>query len=219
MSRPSPHPRRISFMRFLDLELEDPALDATRIWLFCEALALVLAGISRPRATLGAAARSLTPRLCRCPSNAIQRRRTKRSRPARRRRDGSSRRQACPEGQGRALDKEERREFLRLQEPPRRGQGAQADPQMGFRRTHPCTTVRSWTLCSISPIPARGSGRTALSAHTSAALHENEPRASRAPVRVATDAVESGGIGIIVPISGNHVFPLVAHPVFVDFRC
>jgi hypothetical protein len=38
-------------------------------------------------------------------------------------------------------------------------------------------------------------------------------------VRVATDAVESGGIGIIVPISGNHVFPLVAHPVFVDFRC
>jgi hypothetical protein len=42
---------------------------------------------------------------------------------------------------------------------------------------------------------------------------------SRAPVRVATDAVESGGIGIIIPISGNHVFPLVAHPVFVDFRC
>jgi hypothetical protein len=42
---------------------------------------------------------------------------------------------------------------------------------------------------------------------------------SRAPVRVATDAVESGGIGIIVPISGNHVFPLVGHPVFVDFRC
>jgi hypothetical protein len=30
--------------------------------------------------------------------------------------------------------------------------------------------------------------------------------------RIATDAVESGGIGIIVPISGNHVFPLVAHP-------
>src|SRR3982074_2770148 len=30
--------------------------------------------------------------------------------------------------------------------------------------------------------------------------------------RIATDAVESGGIGIIAPISGNHVFPLVAHP-------
>ena len=42
---------------------------------------------------------------------------------------------------------------------------------------------------------------------------------SRAPVRVATDEVESGGIGIIVPISGNYTFPLVARPVFVDFRC
>ena len=39
--------------------------------------------------------------------------------------------QECPEGQGRALDEEERCELLRLQEPPRRGQGAQADPQMG----------------------------------------------------------------------------------------
>jgi hypothetical protein len=38
-------------------------------------------------------------------------------------------------------------------------------------------------------------------------------------MNVATDAVESGGIEIIVPISGNHVFPLVAHPVFLDFRC
>src|SRR2546430_11993306 len=40
-------------------------------------------------------------------------------------------RQECPEGQGRALDEEERCELLRLQEPPRRGQSAQADPQMG----------------------------------------------------------------------------------------
>src|ERR1700740_2562362 len=44
---------------------------------------------------------------------------------------GAAARQECPEGQGRALDEEERRELLRLQEPPRRGQGAQADPQMG----------------------------------------------------------------------------------------
>src|SRR5262249_37766714 len=44
---------------------------------------------------------------------------------------GKAARQECPEGQGRALDEEERRELLRLQEPPRRGQGAQADPQMG----------------------------------------------------------------------------------------
>src|SRR5215470_1760315 len=44
---------------------------------------------------------------------------------------GAAARQEGPEGQGRALDEEERREPLRLQEPPRRGQGAQADPQMG----------------------------------------------------------------------------------------
>src|SRR5246127_3374155 len=47
---------------------------------------------------------------------------------------GAAVRQECPEGQGRALDEEERRELLRLQEPPRRGQGAQADPQMGCNR-------------------------------------------------------------------------------------
>src|SRR6266508_2683247 len=33
-----------------------------------------------------------------------------------------------------------------------------------MRRTRPCTTVRSWTMCSIFPIPARGSGRTAPTA-------------------------------------------------------
>src|SRR5258705_10709463 len=44
---------------------------------------------------------------------------------------GAAARQECPEGQGRALDEKERRELLRLQEPPRRGQGAQADPKMG----------------------------------------------------------------------------------------
>src|SRR5262245_648277 len=35
---------------------------------------------------------------------------------------GAAARQECPEGQGRALDEEERCELLRLQEPPRRGQ-------------------------------------------------------------------------------------------------
>src|SRR5205823_5915412 len=65
---------RISFMRFLDLELEDPVPDATTIWLFREALA-----------------------------------------------------------QAGLIDKlfERFGEHLGLQEPPRRGQGAQADPQMG----------------------------------------------------------------------------------------
>src|SRR5262245_66253618 len=47
---------------------------------------------------------------------------------------GAATRQECPEGQGRALDEEERRELLRLQEPSRRGQGAQTDPQMGCNR-------------------------------------------------------------------------------------
>src|SRR5467141_2686656 len=44
---------------------------------------------------------------------------------------GEAARQECSEGHGRALDEEERRELLRLQEPCRRGQGAQVDPQMG----------------------------------------------------------------------------------------
>src|SRR5204862_654468 len=59
--------------------------------LFREALAqagliarLALASISRLRVILRAVARSLTPRLCRCPSSATRRRRTRRSRPARR---------------------------------------------------------------------------------------------------------------------------------------
>src|SRR5262245_22509531 len=90
---------RLSFMHFLDLNLEDPVPDATTIWLFREALAQAglidklferSASISRPRATLRAADRSLTPQLYRCPSNVTPRRRTRRSRPARRPRDGSS---------------------------------------------------------------------------------------------------------------------------------
>jgi hypothetical protein len=47
------------------------------------------------------------------------------------RRAGRPRVDAAAERAKTSLDKEERREFLRLQEPPRRGQGAQANPQMG----------------------------------------------------------------------------------------
>src|SRR4030095_7361245 len=86
---------RLSFMRFLDLELEDSVPDATTIWLFRAALAE--AGlIDQLFARFGQAARSLTPRLCRCPSSATRRRRTRRSRPARRRRDGRSGRPRMP---------------------------------------------------------------------------------------------------------------------------
>src|SRR3979409_1004304 len=90
---------RRSFMRFLDLELEDPVPDATTIWLFREALAeagLIDKLFERfgqhleAEGYIARGARSLTPRLCRCPSSATRRRRTRRSRPARCRRDGKS---------------------------------------------------------------------------------------------------------------------------------
>jgi Transposase domain (DUF772) len=76
---------RISFMRFLDLELEDPVPDATTIWLLSvsrgvgagradrQAYSSASASISRPRAILRAAARSLAPRLYRCPSRPLAR--------------------------------------------------------------------------------------------------------------------------------------------------
>src|SRR5262249_59979600 len=90
---------RLSFMRFLDLDLADPVPDATTIWLFREALAQ--AGLIdklferfgqhlETEGYMRAADRSLTPQLYRCPSNVTPRRRTRRSRPARRPRDGSS---------------------------------------------------------------------------------------------------------------------------------
>jgi transposase, IS5 family len=90
---------RISFMRFLDLGTRGLGAGCHHDWLFREALAQAglidgyssaLASISRLRAILRAVARSLTPRLCRCPSSATRRRRTRRSRPGRRRRDGRS---------------------------------------------------------------------------------------------------------------------------------
>src|SRR5262249_2143879 len=125
---------RISFMRFLDLELEDPVPDATTIWLFREALAqaglidklferfgqhLEAEGyIARGGQIIDATIVSL-PR----------QRNTKEE-------NETIKAGKTPEGweqqpEGRALDEEERYELLRLQEPPRRGQGAQADPQMG----------------------------------------------------------------------------------------
>ena len=86
---------RLSFMRFLDLDLEDPVPDATTIWLFREALAqaglidklferfgqhLEAEGyIARGGQIIDATIVSVTPR-----------RRTRRSRLARRPRDGSS---------------------------------------------------------------------------------------------------------------------------------
>ena len=131
---------RISFMRFLDLELEDPVPDATTIWLFREALAqaglidklferfgqhLEAEGyIARGGQIIDATIVG---------AQAAQHEGGERDDQGRQDAGGmgAAARQECPEGQGRALDEEERCELLRLQEPPRRGQGAQADPQMG----------------------------------------------------------------------------------------
>src|SRR5258708_29898126 len=128
-------------MRFLDLELEDPVPDATTIWLFREALAeaglidqlferfgqhLEAEGyIARGGQIIDATIVSVPKqRKTKEENAAIKAGKTP---------EGweEAARQECSEGQGRALDEEERRELLRLQEPPRRGQGAQADPQMG----------------------------------------------------------------------------------------
>src|SRR5256714_7644484 len=115
-------------MRFLDLELDDPVPDASTIWLFREALAQaglidkLFARFGQHLEAEGHIARGgqiIDATIVSVPRQRNTKGRTRRSRPARRRRDGSK----CPEGQGRALDEEERCELLRLQEPPRRGQG------------------------------------------------------------------------------------------------
>src|SRR5271170_4051780 len=90
---------RLSFMRFLDLGLEDPVPDATTSGCFARLLSMLglstscstaSASTLMPKATLRAAARSWTPRSCRYPGSATRKRRTRRSRPAKRRSNGSS---------------------------------------------------------------------------------------------------------------------------------
>src|SRR6478672_1371015 len=122
---------RISFMRFLDLELEDPVPDATTIWLFREALAE--AGLIDKLFERFGQHLEAEGYIARRPAQAAQHEGGERGDQGRQDAGGmgEAARQECPEGQGRALDEEERRELLRLQEPCRRGQGAQADPQMG----------------------------------------------------------------------------------------
>jgi IS5 family transposase len=128
-------------MRFLDLELEDPVPDATTIWLFREALAQaglidkLFERFGQHLEAEGYIARGgqiIDATIVPVPK---QRNTKEENEAIKAGQDAggmeAAARQECPEGQGRALDKEERREFLWLQEPPRRGQGAQADPQMG----------------------------------------------------------------------------------------
>src|SRR6266516_6013059 len=115
---------RISFMRFLDLELEDPVPDATTIWLFREALAKaglidkLFERFGQHLEAEGYIARGgqiIDATDC-VGAQAAQH--EGRERGDQGRQDaggmGGGARQECPEGQGRALDEEERRELLRL---------------------------------------------------------------------------------------------------------
>src|SRR5437899_12437729 len=131
---------RLSFMRFLDLELEDPVPVATTIWLFREALAQ--AGLLDQLFARFGQHLEAAGYIARCgqiiDATIVSRQAAQHEggeRGDQGRQDaggmGEAAGQEFPEGQGRALDEEERRELLRLQEPPGCGQGAQADPQMG----------------------------------------------------------------------------------------
>src|SRR2546429_3460806 len=125
---------RISFMRFLDLELEDPVPDATTIWLFREALAQaglidkLFERFGQHLEAEGYIARGgqiIDATIVSVPKQ----RNTKEENEA-------IKAGKTPEGWEQQPTKnaqkdKERRKLLWLQEPPRRGQGAQADPQMG----------------------------------------------------------------------------------------
>src|SRR5947208_2442815 len=66
-----------------------------------------------------------------------------------------------------------------------------------MRRTRPCTTVGSWTICSISPIPVRGSGRTAPTARCRLSGPEGEGLAEPYPSarRTKSSAVGAPEVG------------------------
>ena len=132
---------RISFMRFLDLELEDPVPDATTIWLFREALAqaglidklferfgqhLEAEGyIARGGQIIDATIVSVPKqRNTKEENEAIKAGKTP---------EGWEKQPAknAQKDKDARWTKKNDAELLRLQEPPRRGQGAQADPQMG----------------------------------------------------------------------------------------
>src|SRR3984893_12051220 len=89
---------RLSFMRFLGLELEDTVPDAKTLWLYREALGKAGAveelfdlfdGFLKDKGYLPWAGRSSTRRSCQRPSNTIRARRTRRSRKAKRRKTGN----------------------------------------------------------------------------------------------------------------------------------
>jgi len=128
---------RISFMRFLDLELEDAVPDATTLWLFREALVqarlieklfecfgqhLQAAGYICARRPDHRRHDCVVPkqRNTKDENEAIKASKTPKA--------GRSTRPRMPRRTRSALDEEERPELLWLQEPCRPGQDAQADP-------------------------------------------------------------------------------------------
>jgi IS5 family transposase len=142
-------------MRFLDLELEEAVPMATTIWLFREALAKaglidqLFARFGQHLEAGGYIARGgqiIDTTIVSVPKQRNTKEENEAIKAARRRRDGRTSRPRMPRRTGRALDEEERRKLLRLQEPCRRGQGAQADPQTPARRsgrTAPTARYRS----------------------------------------------------------------------------
>src|SRR2546423_6166616 len=82
---------RLSFMRFLGLELEDTVPDAKTLWLYGEALGKAGAveelfdGLLKDKGYLAMGGQIIDATMCQRPSNTIQARRTRRSRKAKRR--------------------------------------------------------------------------------------------------------------------------------------
>ena len=135
---------RLSFMRFLELGLEDAVPDAKTLWLFREALVeagLVeelfdcLSQFLEDKGYIARGGQIIDATIVSAPK---QHNSTRGERDDQGRRDagglGEEAGQEPPEGQGRALDEEAWKSSYRLQEPHRRRHAAQDHPQVGDRR-------------------------------------------------------------------------------------
>jgi transposase, IS5 family len=128
----------LSFRRFLDLGLEDAVPDATTLWLFREALAQ--AGLIdelferfgqhlEAKGYIARGGQIVDASIVSAPQHQGGERGDNGRHHARGLAEET--REERAERQGLALDQEPRPEPFRLQEPRRRGQGAQAGPQVG----------------------------------------------------------------------------------------
>ena len=132
---------RLSFMRFLDLGLHDPVPAATTIWLFREALVeanlidTLFQLFDQHLAGKGFIARGgqiIDATIVSAPKQRNTREENETVKAGDTPKDWEKKpAKNAQKGQGRALDQEARPELLRLQEPRRHRQDAQADPQMG----------------------------------------------------------------------------------------